>query len=168
MRQRLKTQVNGQRTQSAGLGMLLLKPQILLTLRVSLRPGVTHNGHISIVLLSRPAGAPGKDQTVWKSTDALQASIPAGCWRSSYTQACYMPSLPVAIRVTIGDHWGEMQGNLTLRFNSNSESSGKAGLGENGGEATSPREQEKNLLGELRVIRAWSWQEDAARQLINI
>lgn len=54
-----------------------------------------------------------------------------------------MPGLPVVIHVTIGDHWGEVQGNLTLHFNSNSESSGKAGPGENGGEATSPWEQEK-------------------------
>lgn len=79
-----------------------------------------------------------------------------------------MPGLPVVIHVTIGDHRGEMQGNLTSRFNSNSESSGKAGLEENQGDAISPWEQEKNLLGERRVIRAWSWQEDAARQLIII
>lgn len=26
----------------------------------------------------------------------------------------------------------------------------------------------KNKLGEVRVIRAWSWQEDAAKQFINI
>lgn len=53
-----------------------------------------------------------------------------------------MPGLPVVIPVTIGDHWGEMHGNLTSRFNSISESSGKAGLEENRGDAISPWEQE--------------------------
>lgn len=81
-----------------------------------------------------------------------------------------MPGLPLAIHVIIQDHWGQTRGIPHIPFQQQLGVFWETRTGrewQRSPEALGSKEK-KNRQGELRVIRAWSWQEEAARQLINI